>query len=340
MTDGFAEFYSANFQRVAAQLYAYVGSHSEAQDLTQEAFCRALDHWGKVSTYENGPAWVRQVAWNLATSRLRHLRVAALHLARQRMDHADGPNPDRVALIRALATLPHNHRTAVVLHYIGELSTSEIAAQCGVADGTVRSWLSRGRAELAERLVDWNEAKDVAFKPEDVATVTAKVKRRRAVRRTTIAAVLLGIARAGGVLRIDQDAQSSARDRPDHAAAHHITVAVGRAHCDPNDRYTRHHLEGPAGRAVRGRQARLAVVRRVSRSRSGTRLRSRLGRERGRRNHLAHSQIASAAQALHRGHVPVGRLDPGVSSDTGDGRHPHQLLAHHRRRGHVRVVPT
>src|SRR5687767_10440679 len=150
----FADFYTANFNRIAGQLYAYLGDHAEAQDLTQEAFCRALDRWGKVSAYEDAHAWVRKVAWNLATSRLRHLQVAARHLAQQRPEHIAGPGPDRVALSRALATLPANHRLAVVLHHLGHLSVGEIAEQQGVADGTVRSWLSRGRSQLAEYFME------------------------------------------------------------------------------------------------------------------------------------------------------------------------------------------
>ena len=39
-----------------------------------------------------------------------------------------------------------------MLHDMAQLSIAEIAAQQGVAEGTVKSWLSRGRAALAERL--------------------------------------------------------------------------------------------------------------------------------------------------------------------------------------------
>src|SRR6185369_16879911 len=58
----FAEFYGAHFQRIAVQLYAYLGDHAEAQDLTQEAFCRALERWPAVSRYADPAAWVRHVA--------------------------------------------------------------------------------------------------------------------------------------------------------------------------------------------------------------------------------------------------------------------------------------
>ena len=146
---GFAEFYAVQFGRIATQIYAYVGDHAEAQDLTQEAFCRALSRWKTVGGYADPAAWVRRVAWNLATSRFRRLDVAMRHRARQREEHAAGPSPDRVALIHALATLPARHRLAVVLHHLAHMSTAEIAEQQGVAEGTVRSWLSRGRAQLA-----------------------------------------------------------------------------------------------------------------------------------------------------------------------------------------------
>lgn len=150
----FDELYAAHFQGLTVQLYAYLGDLAEAQDVVQEAFCRALARWGRVADYDDPVAWVRRVAWNLATSRFRRLRVAGDFLRRQREQHVEGPGPERVALIRALATLPAAQRRAMVLHYMGQLSLAEIADQEGVAVGTVKSWLHRARAALAGRLTD------------------------------------------------------------------------------------------------------------------------------------------------------------------------------------------
>ena len=186
-SEEFTGFYTAHFGRIAAQLHAYLGDRWEAQDLTQEAFCRAYDRWGTISTYERPDFWVRQVAWNLATNRLRHLRVAMRHLSRQREEHVDGPNPDRVALVGALAKLPPKQRLAIVLHHIGGLSTPEIAAQQDVAEGTVRSWLTRGRAALAEHLIEAHPEWD---KVPEIAETFSRVRRKRAIRRATLAAVL------------------------------------------------------------------------------------------------------------------------------------------------------
>ncbi|MFI6263159.1 SigE family RNA polymerase sigma factor [Micromonospora sp. NPDC051006] len=154
----FTSFYEAHFHRLAVQLYAYLGDHAEAQDLTQEAFCRVLERWDRISTYDDPSAWVRRVAWNLATSRLRRMRTAVRHLAGQREEHVPGPEPDRVALTAALAALPANQRRAVVLHHLAQLGVAEIADHLGAPEGTVRSWLSRGRAALASHLTDRQEA--------------------------------------------------------------------------------------------------------------------------------------------------------------------------------------
>lgn len=148
----FDEFYAAKFHALRSQLYAYLGDRAEASDLVQEAFCRAYARWDRIRAYEDPYAWVRRVAWNLATSRLRRQRTSLAFLRRQREEHVDEPSPDRVALVSALSRLPAPQRRAVVLHYLANLTVAEIATQEDVAEGTVKSWLSRGRTALAQHL--------------------------------------------------------------------------------------------------------------------------------------------------------------------------------------------
>ncbi|UWP83266.1 RNA polymerase sigma factor [Dactylosporangium fulvum] len=153
----FEELYAGHFRGLTLQINAYVGDLAEAQDLVQEAFTRAVARWDRIAKYDDPAAWVRRVAWNLATSRWRRRRVAAAFLLRQREQHVAGPNPDRVALTAALATLPPVLRKAFVLHYIAQLSIAEIAEEEDVAEGTVKSWLHRGRALVAAQLTDPRE---------------------------------------------------------------------------------------------------------------------------------------------------------------------------------------
>lgn len=147
----FTALYEARFADLAGQLYAFTGDNSETYDLVQEAFIRAWQRWATVGTYEDPVAWVRRVAWNLAMSRYRRLQRSRSTL-RDDNHVVPGMEPDRVALVLALRTLPEQHRRAVVLHYLADLSVTEIAVETGAAVGTVKSWLHRGRVQLAEAL--------------------------------------------------------------------------------------------------------------------------------------------------------------------------------------------
>lgn len=129
--DGFASFYATGYPRLAALLYAYLGDATEAEDVVQEAYLRAWRSWSSISRYDDPVAWVRHVAWNLATSRLRRLGTAARYLARQAAPDAVAVallGPDRVALVAALRQLPERQRRAIVLHYLGDLSVADVAS--------------------------------------------------------------------------------------------------------------------------------------------------------------------------------------------------------------------
>jgi RNA polymerase sigma-70 factor (ECF subfamily) len=156
----FDEVYAAHFGRLVAQLSAYTGSVEQARDVVQEAFARALPRWSRVSTYDDPSGWVHRVAWNLATSQWRKLRTAHRYVRAYREVSVPGPNPDRVLLERALATLPANQRRAVVLHYLGDEPVARIAAQMQVSENTVKSWLHRGRQALLAQLSEKREARD------------------------------------------------------------------------------------------------------------------------------------------------------------------------------------
>jgi RNA polymerase sigma-70 factor (ECF subfamily) len=157
----FDDFYAASSARLVRALHAMTGDHSEAQDVVQEAYARAWQRWSTVSRYDAPEAWVRQVAWRLAVSRARRAKVGLGKLRR----HGPAPDvpalePDHVALVAALRQIPAEQRRAIVLHHLVGLSVAEVAAECGVPDGTVKARLSRGRSALATLLRD-EETSDV-----------------------------------------------------------------------------------------------------------------------------------------------------------------------------------
>ena len=150
-----AELYHACYRRLTAQLYAFTGDLTEAQDAVQEAFARALARPRGLTDVGNPEAWLRTVALNVARRRWRRRRLLDAILLRERPAARlveAGPEPDRTDLRGALAQLPRQFREVVVLHYLGDLSVDEVAAVLDVPVGTVKSRLSRGRAALAGRL--------------------------------------------------------------------------------------------------------------------------------------------------------------------------------------------
>jgi RNA polymerase sigma-70 factor (ECF subfamily) len=131
------------------QVAALTGDPTEARDHVQEAFVRAWTRWTYVSGLDDPEGWVRRVAHNLAVSRWRRARRLVLGRA---PDAAVPFDDEQHAVVIALAALPRQQREAIVLHHLVGLPVAEVADQLHVPVGTVKSWLSRGRRQLADLL--------------------------------------------------------------------------------------------------------------------------------------------------------------------------------------------
>jgi RNA polymerase sigma-70 factor (ECF subfamily) len=143
----FDAFYLRSRDRLAMQVAALTGDPAEALDHVQEAYVRAWSRWGYVAALDDPESWVRRVAHNIAISRWRHARRLVLHAtAAERALEIDDDQQDVIA---ALRTLPVRHREAIVLHHLVGLSVDEVAGYLDAPSGTVKSWLSRGRLQLA-----------------------------------------------------------------------------------------------------------------------------------------------------------------------------------------------
>lgn len=150
----FDEFYAATSRRVLGQLYAMTGDMAAAEDAVAEAYTKAWQRWAQISRHDSPEAWVRTVASRTAISSWRKTRNRLLAHRRTAPGAADptAMAPDHVALVAALRKLPDKQRMAVVLHYIVDVPVAQIAREMGAAEGTVKSWLSRGRAALGAEL--------------------------------------------------------------------------------------------------------------------------------------------------------------------------------------------
>jgi RNA polymerase sigma-70 factor (ECF subfamily) len=145
-------FFRRHSAGLLGQAYVLAGDPGTAQDLVQESFFRAWQHWAEVRAMDHPEAWVRRVLYNLAVSGWRRSKRLVPLGGIDRP--VSGPHPDALALAAALRSLPRRQAQAIVLHDAGGFTASEVASELGVPEGTVRSWLSRGRSVLAARMAE------------------------------------------------------------------------------------------------------------------------------------------------------------------------------------------
>jgi RNA polymerase sigma-70 factor (ECF subfamily) len=108
-----------------------------------------------ISRYDLPEAWVRRVAIRLTIDASRRMRRAvqlSARLAAGQRGQGQARDPlAATALSVALMRLPLPQRQVIVLRYLADLPVGDIARDCGVSVGTVRTRLAaaRGRARLA-----------------------------------------------------------------------------------------------------------------------------------------------------------------------------------------------
>jgi RNA polymerase sigma-70 factor, ECF subfamily len=159
-------------QRMVVQLAMnLLGDHDEALDLSQEVFFRVFRTIRRFRGQSSLRTWIYRIAVNQARNRhrfwRRRHRGEQVSLDEHVAAHGEfvcgaAWMPDRVfaqkeladRLRVALARLPFDQRTAIVLREIDGLSYEEIAFSLGIAVGTVKSRLTRARRMLRLELRD------------------------------------------------------------------------------------------------------------------------------------------------------------------------------------------
>jgi RNA polymerase sigma-70 factor (ECF subfamily) len=163
----FEYLYRLHGGRVYAVCLRMVGSTTEAEDLTQEAFLLLLR---KIHTFRGESAfstWLHRLAVNLV---LMHLRkksppFVSIEATPDPGDESGSPSIDiggpdllleglidRINLERCIERLPVGYRTMFVLHDIQGYQHNEIAHMLGGSIGVSKSQLHRARKRLREML--------------------------------------------------------------------------------------------------------------------------------------------------------------------------------------------
>lgn len=151
-----AAAYQAHYRQLVAVVYAATGDFAEAQDVVQEAYACALGRPRQFAALDDPRAWLRTVALNFARQRWRRRKIFDRLVRFGRVAPEEPPVPalsaEWVDLERALRRLPRPTREAIVLYHLLDLPVAAVAEELGVAVGTVKARLARGREALGAYL--------------------------------------------------------------------------------------------------------------------------------------------------------------------------------------------
>jgi len=153
-------------RRVYGFCYRFTNKDSEAQDLTQEVFLRVFKSLKSYRSDEGAfVTWLTRLSRNLLIDHYRRTRQERVTDSIEEQlpvieERAAGAAPDAIlagreaseALQAALQRLSPDLREAVILRDLQEMEYREIAGVLKIPEGTVKSRLNRGRAELARVL--------------------------------------------------------------------------------------------------------------------------------------------------------------------------------------------
>lgn len=147
--DDLERLYRARFGRFVNVLASFTGSYESGRDATQEAFARALA--ARASFRGDGPpeGWVWRIALRAAQERRSSVPLGQLDDVPEVALVEAERDPELPA---ALQKLPPRRRLFVFLRYFADLSYAEIAAACGVSEGTVAAALAQAKAVLGDEL--------------------------------------------------------------------------------------------------------------------------------------------------------------------------------------------
>jgi RNA polymerase sigma-70 factor, ECF subfamily len=146
----FADVFDEVFLRAYGLAYRMLGHVAASEDVAAEAMARAFLHWEKVRELPHRDAWVLRVTANLAIDALRRRPV-------ELPSRQPGRSPEelvdlRLALAAALRSLPKRQRQAIVLRYLADLPSAEVATVLHISPGSVKLHIHRGLKALRERL--------------------------------------------------------------------------------------------------------------------------------------------------------------------------------------------
>ena len=148
-------FVSENIRRIFAQIYRMVGNVADAQDLTQEAFIKAIQRQDQLKDEQKAAHWLSRIATNTAIDFVRRNgRATFVEIEEAPEGHFETPeqvvlrSEQRGYLAEGLKALSARERAALLLRDVEGLPAEEVARRMGCSKATVRSHIANARTKF------------------------------------------------------------------------------------------------------------------------------------------------------------------------------------------------
>jgi RNA polymerase sigma-70 factor (ECF subfamily) len=157
-------FLVAKHQRLVLHVVGRIVQRQEdVEDICQEVFMKVYSKIGKFRGDAKLSTWIARIAYNTSISHLRKEDRAELSyderpaLVAGETDESTHHQPVETAEIKSylmlkIEELPVQYRTVLTLFHLEEFSYREIEEITGMPEGTIKSYLSRARKILKEKL--------------------------------------------------------------------------------------------------------------------------------------------------------------------------------------------
>ncbi len=148
-------FVSEHLRRIFVQIYRIVRNAADAQDLTQEAFIKALQHQDQLKDEQKAAHWLSRIATNTAIDFMRRSGRATF-CEIEYAPESDTETPEEI-LLRSehrnyledgLRLLSPRERAALMLRDVEGLPAEEVAERLNCSKATVRSHIANGRTKF------------------------------------------------------------------------------------------------------------------------------------------------------------------------------------------------
>lgn len=143
---------------IFAYIYRWLRNRADAEDLTQDVFLKMFKALGTYSRKSSFRAWLYRIARNRVIDHLRRKKPAAIDIDGMVIAGEDSPveaydrSTTAQTLEDAIVELPPIYSEVLLLRHRDELTYEEIVDTTGLALGTVKARLHRGRAMLRKNL--------------------------------------------------------------------------------------------------------------------------------------------------------------------------------------------